>query len=101
MPPLVRDGVALGYVAARRGGPPAYADVIRGFLDQAIFLPTDDSAIKARILAGILALPQALLAAEMEAIAAEDSAASAAACRVPTLLINAAQPLADVARFKE
>jgi pimeloyl-ACP methyl ester carboxylesterase len=91
---------ALGGLAAalRSDG---YREAARGFLD-ALFLPTDDPALKARAAAGgIASMPQHALAAAMEGIVAHDSAAAAAACTTPVLLINATVPLADVARFKE
>jgi len=91
---------ALGGLAQALRGP-EFRAVVQGFIEQAGFLPDDDQAVKARILEIVGRAPQHVMVAEMEELARYDSAAAAAACRAPALLIAAAAPLADVARFRE
>ena len=96
-PAPLLEGLA-GLAQALRA--PHYRQVVQGFAEQAIFLPTDDPAVKARVLEMLGRAPQHVMVAEMEAIVAYDSAAAAAAWRGPTVLVATASPLADVARFR-
>jgi pimeloyl-ACP methyl ester carboxylesterase len=97
-PAAIRD--ALGGLAAGLRSP-GFREAARGFVE-ILFLPSDDPGLKTRVVAGgIASLPQHVLASAMEQIAGHDTAAAAAACAVPTLLINATAPLADVGRFRE
>lgn len=97
-PAPLLEGLA-GLAQALRG--PHYQAAVRGFIEQAIFLPTDDADVKARVLAVVDRMPQHVMVAEMDELARYDSAAVTAACAVPALLITAAFPLADVARARE
>jgi pimeloyl-ACP methyl ester carboxylesterase len=80
---------------------PAYQDVSRGFVSNMLFLPTDDAERKARIVDGMATAPQYVMASAMECIFSCDTGAAAAGCKAPALLINAAAPLADVARLQK
>jgi pimeloyl-ACP methyl ester carboxylesterase len=80
---------------------PAFQDVSRGFVGNMLFLPTDDPERKAQIVEHMASAPQYVMASAMESIFGCDTAASAAGCTAPALLINAAMPLADVARLRE
>jgi pimeloyl-ACP methyl ester carboxylesterase len=97
-PQWVRDLID-GVVPELKG--PEFRDASRAFVGQALFLPTDDEQRKVQIVEHMSSAPQHVMASAMVNIFAWDSAAAAAACKVPTLLINATVPLAEVERFKE
>jgi pimeloyl-ACP methyl ester carboxylesterase len=78
-----------------------YRDVMRQFIADAFFLPTDDLHRKAQIIDAMLAPPQHVLASTFEGIFAWDAAAAAGRCRVPTLYVASTRPRGDVARFRE
>ncbi|RIK35399.1 MAG: alpha/beta hydrolase [Chloroflexi bacterium] len=80
---------------------PAYRDVSRGFVSGGLFLPTDDPERKARIVEAMAAAPQHVMASAMECIFTCDTSAAVASCKAPALLINAAVPLADLARLQQ
>ena len=99
VPPAALAAQIPGFVDGLRS--PAFQDVARGFVGNMLFLPTDDPERKARIVEHMASAPQHVMASAMECIFGCDTAASAAGCTVPALLINAAAPLADVARLRE
>jgi pimeloyl-ACP methyl ester carboxylesterase len=72
----------------------------RTFVEQFLFLPTDDQDRKARITADMLTAPRHVALACMEAIGAFDGEAALAACKVPALHIAAANPINDAAALK-
>jgi pimeloyl-ACP methyl ester carboxylesterase len=81
---------------------PEYREAQRRFMGDLTFLPTDDPQDKARIIDLMSSAPQHVMGNALEHhILRWDSAAAAAACKVPALYIGAATPLADVARFRE
>ena len=81
---------------------PAYREELRRFFS-GFFLPTDDDPErKARILAQVSSTPQHVVASAWEnCYFAYDTAAAAAACRVPVLYIDAGTPNTDLSRFGE
>jgi hypothetical protein len=66
---------------------------------EAMFLPTDDRERKARIIERMTAVPQHVLASSFEQGWSCDLAAAAAACKVPALCIQAANPHPELERF--
>jgi pimeloyl-ACP methyl ester carboxylesterase len=80
---------------------PAYQDVSRGFVSNMLFLPTDDPERKAQIIEHMASAPQHVMVSAMECTFNCDTAAAAAGCKAPALLINAAVPQADLDRLRE
>lgn len=80
---------------------PDYQNVSRGFVSNLLFLPTDDPRRKEQIVEHMASAPQYVMHSAMESIFACDTAGSAASCKAPALLINAAVPLADLDRLRE
>lgn len=78
---------------------PGYAEALCQFMASAM-LPTDDAERKERILAQMAAAPQHVVAPLFESLGVFDSAAAAAACKVPALFIGAAVPN-DLNWFKQ
>jgi pimeloyl-ACP methyl ester carboxylesterase len=79
-----------------------YAQAFRGFAEMAMFLPTDDAALKSRVVDEMSSLPQDLLRAAL--VDYFDWTAESAAPNVvaPTLLITAGDgPPSDMARVRE
>jgi pimeloyl-ACP methyl ester carboxylesterase len=68
---------------------PAYRDAARQFVAGQMFRPGDDPERKERILDGMSAAPQHVLASAFAAIGAFDSAGALQACKVPALFIGA------------
>lgn len=97
-PQELLDGVAAPLIAALRG--PDYREVQRKMVAELLFLPTDDPARKARIVEAMSSAPQHVMASAFAGIFC-DTAASAAACKVPLLILMAAQPLSDVTRLRQ
>jgi pimeloyl-ACP methyl ester carboxylesterase len=93
-PPLIE-----GFSGAVAGlNSPAYRDVLRAFADT-VFAPTDDPDRKARIVAGMLALPHHVIASSWEQYVAYDAAPAIAACKLPLLHIASWFP-ADCDRLR-
>jgi pimeloyl-ACP methyl ester carboxylesterase len=80
---------------------PGYRDVLRQFIGDVFFLPTDDPQRKAQIIAAMLATPQHVLASAFEELFRWDAAAAAGQCQVPALYIASTRPRGDVAQFQE
>lgn len=99
VPPAALAAQITGLVEGLKS--PAYRDVSRGFVGEVLFLPTDDQGRKARIVDDMAAAPQHVMASAMECIFSCDTGASASGCKAPALLINAATPLADLARLQK
>jgi pimeloyl-ACP methyl ester carboxylesterase len=91
------DGIA-PTISALRG--PDYREVQRKMVTEMLFLPTDDPARKARIVDAMSSAPQHVMASAFENIFS-DTAATVAACKVPLLILMAAQPLSDVIRLRQ
>jgi pimeloyl-ACP methyl ester carboxylesterase len=79
---------------------PGYADGVRSFVDR-LFLPTDDAERRARITRTMTAAPQHVFASAVEQVWSCNLTAAAAACRVPTLYIQAAGPRPELGRLGE
>ncbi len=92
------DGIAAPTIEALRG--PGYREVQRKMVAEMLFLPTDDPARKARIIDAMSSAPQHVMASAFENIFG-DTAVTAAACKVPLLILMAAQPLSDVVRLRQ
>lgn len=83
---------------------PSFRQVSRDFVANALFLSTDDAALKARVVEGMSSAPQHVMASAIYEIFAMDTEASTAGVKVPALLLNAegpGWPLAGVQRIKE
>ena len=80
---------------------PHYQQVAHGFVSEGLFLPTDDAERRAQVADHMAGAPQHVMASAMECIFNCDTAASAANCNAPALLINAATPLADLEKLPE
>ena len=79
---------------------PGYRDAARRIVE-AMCLPTDNAARRARIVASVAAVPPHVMASTWANTFTYDSLEAARACRVPALYIGAAVARADVARFRE
>lgn len=79
---------------------PNYREVAQSFVSEALFIPADDPDRKAKIVAGMSAAPQQVMASAFANIATWDASAVVGACRVPALDIAATVPLSDLARFQ-
>lgn len=80
---------------------PDYAEVQRGLVANALFIPGDDPALKESTLAGMSSARQDVMLESFESLAEFDSAAAASACNVPVLFVGADPQLNDLAPFKE
>ena len=99
LPPEALASLIPAFVEGLRS--PAYQDVARGFVSNMLFLPTDDPKRKTQIVEHMATAPQHVMFSAMECIFRCDTADSAARCKAPALLINAAAPLADLDRLRE
>jgi pimeloyl-ACP methyl ester carboxylesterase len=97
-PQELLDNVAAPTIAALQG--PGYREAQRQLVAEALFIPTDDPVRKARIVDAMSSASQHVMASAFAGIFC-DTAASAAACKVPLLILMAAQPLSDVARLRQ
>jgi pimeloyl-ACP methyl ester carboxylesterase len=79
---------------------PAYREVVRQFIADAFFLPTDDPQRKAWAIGAMLETPQQVLASALEGLFAWDSAEATARCRLPTLYIASTRSRGDLTRFR-
>jgi pimeloyl-ACP methyl ester carboxylesterase len=80
---------------------PVYRDAARQFVAGQMFRPGDDPERKERILDGMSAAPQHVLASAFGAIGSFDSASALEACKVPALFIAADPLLSDLRRMRE
>ena len=99
VPPAELASAIAGFVEGLKS--PAYQDATRGFVNNMLFLPTDDAERRDRIADQMAGAHQHVMASAMECIFSCDTAASAAGCQAPALLINAAAPLADLDRLRQ
>jgi pimeloyl-ACP methyl ester carboxylesterase len=84
-------------VAALRG--PNYREVQQKLVSEMLFIPADDPARKARIVEAMSSAPQHVMASAFANIFA-DTAQNVAACKVPLLILMAAQALSDIPRLQ-
>jgi pimeloyl-ACP methyl ester carboxylesterase len=82
---------------------PDYREVMRGYMANALFIPTDDPERKTRIVDDMVSAPQHVMAAAMQGLHDYDAAAVAGGLTAPALYIAAdePQPRSDMARFHE
>jgi len=66
-----------------------------------LFIATDDATRRAHITQSMVATPQRVMAAEWEAIWANDWVAEARACRAPAMYVGAHVFMADMVRLRE
>jgi pimeloyl-ACP methyl ester carboxylesterase len=78
---------------------PAFRDLQAQFVDS-MFLPTDNQDRKERIKAGMLSTPQHV-AESAFANVLKDTVSSVRACKVPLLVLAAAESLSDLPRLRE
>ena len=93
-----KDGVAQVVAGLKT---PAYRDVARQFVGDALFIKADDPELKDRVLGAMSSAPQHVMASALAEIFSWDCEAAARACTVPVLNLIAASPLLDVSRFSE
>ena len=100
LPSRARTAIAT-FLEELRG--PGYREAQRGYVANALFLPTDDQGRKERILEEMSAAPQHVMVSAMEGLRDYDPAAVAGGLAVPALYIAAdeLQPRADMDRFHE
>jgi pimeloyl-ACP methyl ester carboxylesterase len=80
---------------------PAYREAQQQFVADRLFIPADDPGRKARIVDAMSSAPQHVMASAFDNIVTCDTAAAAAACKVPLLVLCAAESFTDVARLRE
>ncbi len=80
---------------------PAYREVQRAFVEGALFDPTDDPALRERVVREMTAVPQHVTASCIKNLVAYDWEAAARACTVPALNVVAARPIQDVQLTRE
>jgi pimeloyl-ACP methyl ester carboxylesterase len=89
-----REVVLRQLVPGLRG--PYYREVMRGFLEQTMFQPTDDRELQARAIGQMVDAPQYVIMTVAEDMFTRDGAAMAAACRVPLLFITGVARRSDL-----
>jgi pimeloyl-ACP methyl ester carboxylesterase len=99
LPPELVSSLLPQLVAAFRS--PGYRDAARQFVGNQMFRPGDDPWRKERILDGMSAAPQHVMASAFAAIGSFDSAGALQACKVPALFIGADPLLSDLRRMRE
>ena len=87
-----------GTLAELRGA--GYRDFQRSFVEGQLFLASDDPARRGRIVEGMSAAPQHVMASCFEEMFAFDHELTAAACRVPLLYVAAETLLSDLGRLR-
>jgi pimeloyl-ACP methyl ester carboxylesterase len=79
---------------------PGFREAQRAFVSSMLFIPTDNPAIKERVIGIMNSAPQHVMASAFENMFAPDHAALAAACRVPWLALYAAHPATDLLELR-
>jgi pimeloyl-ACP methyl ester carboxylesterase len=80
----------------------AHQDVVRGFVSQGMFLPTDDAERSAQIAEHMAQAPQHVMVSALEeTLINYDTEASAAKCTTPALLINSNPHSVNIDRLSE
>lgn len=81
---------------------PNYREAQRKLVAEILFIPSDDPQRKAQIVDAMSSAPQHVMASAFENInLVHDTVGPASACKVPLLILMAAQPLSDVVRLHE
>ena len=99
LPSRERRDASLAHVERLRG--PDYREAQRRYVGEGMFLPTDDPERKAHILDQMSSAPRHVMASALQDSFANDWSDAIAACRVPTLYVNAAWPRPELDRFRE
>jgi pimeloyl-ACP methyl ester carboxylesterase len=100
VPEISMSDLAAGLLEGLKS--PAYQDVVRGFVNQGMFLPTDDAERSAQITDHMAQAPQhVMISALEETLIKYDAETSAARCTSPALLITSAPQSVDVNRLRE
>lgn len=79
---------------------PVYREAQRSMIESMLFEPTDEPAVRERIVREMTASLQYVTASSFKNLVAYDLADAARACRVPVLNVVGARPLQDVARTR-
>ena len=77
-----------------------YQKAQRTFIEKVLFIPSDNPALKARVMREMSSAPQHVMASAYAQTITYDSDAAVAACKVPLLVLGAANWLSDVARLQ-
>lgn len=93
------SGVLGGFIDGMSGPDPVA--VRRSFVEQLLFLPTDDHAVKQRVVADMTAVPNDVALACFRGLAAWPGAESLRSVQVPVLAIHADQGMNPPARLTE
>ena len=82
---------------------PGYRDSLREYVANSLFIPTDDQERKARILEGMVSVPQHVVVSAFEGLRDYDPTEATGGLAVPAVYIAAdeARPRSDMARFHE
>lgn len=94
-----REYVLSDLVPGLRGAD--YQSVARSFVEQTMFLPTDDPALKARVIEEMAEAPQHVMVSAAEDMFVRDGPKMASACRVPFLYITGTTPRSDLDQLRE
>lgn len=93
--PLPSDAIAQleAFVGALES--PDYQTAARGFIEQGLFMPTDDEALRGQIIETMLDTPQDVMVSEMKSVAEWGASRQSHAWTLPVINIPAGQPVAD------
>lgn len=74
---------------------PEYQTAARGFIEQALFMPTDDEALRGQIIETMLDARQDVMVSEMKSVAEWSASRQSHAWTLPVINIPCGQPVAD------
>ena len=80
---------------------PQYGEALRQFVSDGLFLPTDDPALKARVLVDMSSAPQYVMSSSFESSISFDSESMIQKCQAPLLVLLSAHPASDVPRLQK
>ena len=95
-----QQAAVFGPIAESLNGPDA-ASLRRSFVEAMLFLPSDDPALKARVVEEMLRAPDHVARGCMQGMASWEGAAALQAVRAPVLAIHADQPINPPERLVE
>ena len=99
MPHAGRQDGRLKFAQALRG--PDYQKVQQKFIENVLFIPSDNPDLKARVMREMSSALQHVMASAYTHTIAQDTDAAVAACKVPLLVLGAANWLSDIPRLQE
>lgn len=82
-----------GFVAALES--PDYQTAARGFIEQNLFMPTDDDAVRTRVTEAMLDTPQDVMVSEMKSIAAWGASRQSHTWTLPVISILSGETVVD------